>query len=222
MRASQYPRRIWARHADVMSRRTSDAASGGCGRRRRRQARSAVPPDGRRVCRPTRCSPDPKTSRAFFAPECIHYEPRQARPRHLRYGHHSSERLPHRPVEHRRLRRALGRLIARLTHWASWSGGSIAAGMRHAGEDFRRHFGVAGGAIRGVGGIALPASSCLWHVVGLGTFVSGPRAGAELAGRRVSQEAASGILIQALQKSISVKKSCGIRFFCLSTKHEYR
>ena len=73
--------------------------------------------------------------------------------------------------------------------------------MRHAGEGFRRHFGVAGAAIRGVGGIALPASSCLWHVVGLGTFVKGLRARAGLAGRRVRQEAASGILIEALQKS---------------------
>ena len=52
-----------------------------------------------------------------------------------------------------------------------------------------------------VGGIALPASSCLWHVVDLGTFAKGLRAGAGLASRRVSQEAASGILLQALQKS---------------------
>jgi uncharacterized protein DUF6456 len=118
--------------------------------------------------------------------------------------------------------------------------GSITAGMRQAGEDFRRRFAVAQldplraldlsrlslgdkptrrdsyglghapgqrveaaraavwRAIRAVGGIASPAGSCLWHVVGWERSLKEWALEQGWAGRRVSQEAASGILIAAL------------------------
>jgi hypothetical protein len=114
--------------------------------------------------------------------------------------------------------------------------GSITAGMRQAGEDFRRRFAVAQldplraldlarlslgdkpasrgdhapglrveaarnavwRAIRAVGGIASPAGSCLWHVVGWERSLKEWAQEQGWAGRRVSQEAASGILIAAL------------------------
>jgi hypothetical protein len=52
--------------------------------------------------------------------------------------------------------------------------------------------------IRAVGGIASPAGSCLWHVVGWERSLKEWAQGQGWAGRRVSQEAASGILIAAL------------------------
>ncbi|HTW52064.1 MAG TPA: hypothetical protein VME45_09240 [Stellaceae bacterium] len=118
--------------------------------------------------------------------------------------------------------------------------GSITAGMRQAGEDFRRRFAVAQldplraldlsrlslgdkparrdgyapghapgqraeaarvaiwRAVRAVGGIASPAGSCLWHVVGWERSLKEWALEQGWAGRRVSQEAASGILIAAL------------------------
>lgn len=115
--------------------------------------------------------------------------------------------------------------------------GSITAGMRQAGEDFRRRFAVAQldplraldvsrlslgdkpsrrgderlpgqraeaarvavwRAVRAVGGIASPAGSCLWHVVGWERSLKEWAQEQGWAGRRVSQEAASGILIAAL------------------------
>jgi hypothetical protein len=114
--------------------------------------------------------------------------------------------------------------------------GSITAGMRQAGEDFRRRFAQAQldplraldvsrlslgdkplrrgdhapglraeaartavwRAIRAVGGIASPAGSCLWHVVGWERSLKDWALEQGWAGRRVSQEAASGILIAAL------------------------
>jgi hypothetical protein len=114
--------------------------------------------------------------------------------------------------------------------------GSITAGMRQAGEDFRRRFAAAQldplraldlsrlslgdkpsrrdghvpglraeaarrsvwEAIRAVGGIASPAGSCLWHVVGWERSLRQWAHEQGWAGRRVSQEAASGILIAAL------------------------
>jgi hypothetical protein len=114
--------------------------------------------------------------------------------------------------------------------------GSITAGMRQAGEDFRRRFAVAQldplraldlsrlslgdkpasrgdhvpglrvetartavwCVIRAVGGIASPAGSCLWHVVGWERSLKEWALEQGWAGRRVSQEAASGILIAAL------------------------
>lgn len=114
--------------------------------------------------------------------------------------------------------------------------GSITAGMRQAGEDFRHRFAVAQldplraldlsrlslgdkptrrgdhapglqveaartavwRAIRAVGGIASPAGSCLWHVVGWERSLKEWAQQQGWAGRRVSQEAASGILIAAL------------------------
>ena len=114
--------------------------------------------------------------------------------------------------------------------------GSITAGMRQAGEDFRRRFamdqldplraldlsrltlgdkpsrrgdhapglraeaarGAVWRAIRAVGGIASPAGSCLWHVVGWECSLKQWAQEQGWAGRRVSQEAASGILIAAL------------------------
>src|SRR5580704_14079694 len=114
--------------------------------------------------------------------------------------------------------------------------GSITAGMRRAGEDFRRRFALAQldplraldlarlslgdkpasrgdhapglraeaartaiwRAIHAVGGIASPAGSCLWHVVGWERSLKEWAQEQGWAGRRVSQEAASGILIAAL------------------------
>jgi hypothetical protein len=114
--------------------------------------------------------------------------------------------------------------------------GSITAGMRQAGEDFRRRFALAQldplraldlsrlslgdkpsrrddhapgmraelarasvwKAIRAVGGIASPAGSCLWHVVGWERSLKEWALEQGWAGRRVSPEVASGILVAAL------------------------
>lgn len=53
-------------------------------------------------------------------------------------------------------------------------------------------------AVRAVGGIASPAGSCLWHVVGWERSLKEWALEQGWSGRRVSQEAASGILIAAL------------------------
>ncbi len=114
--------------------------------------------------------------------------------------------------------------------------GSITAGMRQAGEDFRARFAIAQldplraldlshlrvaerslrpesdgpglrieaargtvwRAIQAVGGIASPAGSCLWHVLGWERSVKEWALGQGWSGRRVTQEAASGILIAGL------------------------
>jgi hypothetical protein len=114
--------------------------------------------------------------------------------------------------------------------------GSITAGMRQAGEDFRARFATAqldplrapdwsrlrvGGssrlrdrdepgmriekardvvwrAILAVGGLGSPGGSCLWHVVGWERSLKEWALEQGWSGRRVSQEAASGILIAAL------------------------
>jgi hypothetical protein len=114
--------------------------------------------------------------------------------------------------------------------------GSITAGMRQAGEDFRARFATAQldplratdwsrlrvgissrsragdepglriegardvvwRAIQAVGGIGSPAGSCLWHVVGWERSLKEWAQEQGWSGRRVSQEAASGILIAAL------------------------
>lgn len=114
--------------------------------------------------------------------------------------------------------------------------GSITAGMRQAGEDFRRAFSMAqldplraldwsrlrsGGArahnggeqrsagienardrvwraLLTIGGLGSPGGSCLWHVVGWERSLKEWASGQGWRGRRVSQEAASGILIAAL------------------------
>jgi hypothetical protein len=114
--------------------------------------------------------------------------------------------------------------------------GSITAGMRQAGEDFRTVFAFAqldplraldwsrlrSGSARAhsaddqrsgridaardrvwrallaVGGLGSPGGSCLWHVVGWERSLKEWAAGQGWSGRRVSQEAASGILIAAL------------------------
>jgi len=114
--------------------------------------------------------------------------------------------------------------------------GSITAGMRQAGEDFRARFASAhldplravdwsrlrdGGpsrftsgdepglriegaremvwrAILAVGGLGSPGGSCIWHVVGWERSLKEWALEQGWSGRRVSQEAASGILIAAL------------------------
>jgi Domain of unknown function (DUF6456) len=114
--------------------------------------------------------------------------------------------------------------------------GSITAGMRQAGEDFRARFAVAQldplrvpdwsrprhrgsirfddgdqpglrieaarnavwKAIQAVGGMGSPAGSCLWHVVGWERSLKEWALEQGWSGRRVSQEAASGILIAGL------------------------
>jgi hypothetical protein len=115
--------------------------------------------------------------------------------------------------------------------------GSITAGMRQTGEDFRARFAVAQldplraldisrlrtgergagrsgrdepglrieaarnavwQAIRAVGGIASPGGSCLWHVLGWQRSLKQWALEQGWSGRRVSQEAASGILVAAL------------------------
>jgi len=53
-------------------------------------------------------------------------------------------------------------------------------------------------AITAVGGVGSPGGSCLWHVVGWETSLKEWALGQGWNGRRVSQEAASGILIAAL------------------------
>jgi hypothetical protein len=53
-------------------------------------------------------------------------------------------------------------------------------------------------ALRAVGGIASPAGSCLWHVVGWECSLKEWAQEQGWAGRRVSQETASGVLIAAL------------------------
>jgi hypothetical protein len=128
--------------------------------------------------------------------------------------------------------------------------GSITAGMRQAGEDFRARFAVAqldplrapdlarpresGGAagfraadgpgvriegareaiwraIVAAGGIGSPAGSCLWHVVGWEQSLKEWALERGWSGRRVSQEAASGILIAALgalEVHFGIKNPC--------------
>lgn len=114
--------------------------------------------------------------------------------------------------------------------------GSITAGMRQAGEDFKRRFAQAQldpiraidisrlrmgdrtahrereapgirieaarnavwRTIAAVGGIASPAGSCLWHVLGWERSLKEWALEQGWSGRRVSQESASGILIAAL------------------------
>jgi hypothetical protein len=114
--------------------------------------------------------------------------------------------------------------------------GSITAGMRQAGEDFRARFATAQldplraldlsqlrlgerpsrgsderpglrieaarnavwHAIQMIGGIASPAGSCVWHVVGWERSLKAWAIEQGWNGRRVSQEAASGILVAAL------------------------
>src|SRR5712692_8352530 len=114
--------------------------------------------------------------------------------------------------------------------------GSITAGMRQAGEDFRNRFALAQldplhavdlshlrlgerglrpdrdgpalrieaarttvwRAIQSVGGVASPAGSCLWHVLGWERSLKEWALQQGWSGRRVSQESASGILIAAL------------------------
>jgi Domain of unknown function (DUF6456) len=53
-------------------------------------------------------------------------------------------------------------------------------------------------AIQGVGGIASPAGSCLWHVLGWERSLKEWALEQGWSGRRVSQEVASGILVAAL------------------------
>jgi hypothetical protein len=114
--------------------------------------------------------------------------------------------------------------------------GSITAGMRQAGEDFRTRFATAHldplraldiselrladrpsrgpdegpglrieaardavwRAIQSVGGIASPAGSCVWHVIGWECTLKAWAVEQGWNGRRVSQETASGILVAAL------------------------
>jgi hypothetical protein len=152
------------------------------------------------------------------------------------------ERLRHGPVE--RLERAIGdgaghparpyRAVDTLAIMERR--GSITAGMRQAGEDFRARFataqldpmraldpshlrlgdkslrtdgpgpghrieaarGAVWRAIQAVGGIASPAGSCLWHVLGWERSLKEWALQQGWNGRRVSQEAASGILVATL------------------------
>lgn len=66
-------------------------------------------------------------------------------------------------------------------------------------------------AIRAVGGLASPAGSCLWHVVGWERSLKEWAQERGWNGRSVSQEAASGILIAALgalEAHFQVRKRC--------------
>jgi hypothetical protein len=114
--------------------------------------------------------------------------------------------------------------------------GSITAGMRQAGEDFRARFAIAQldplraldlsqfrlgenrpqvgdkgrdlrieaardavwRAIQAIGGMASPAGSCVWHVIGWERSLKAWALEQGWNGRRVSQETASGILVAAL------------------------
>jgi hypothetical protein len=129
--------------------------------------------------------------------------------------------------------------------------GSITAGMRQAGEDFRARFATAQldplrapdwsrlrvgissrfragdgpglriesardvvwRAILAVGGIGSPAGSCLWHVVGWERSLKEWALEQGWSGRRVSQEAASGILIAALgalEAHFGIARDCDV------------
>jgi hypothetical protein len=129
--------------------------------------------------------------------------------------------------------------------------GSITAGMRQAGEDFRARFATAQldplrapdwsrlrvgissrfragdgpglriesardvvwRAILAVGGIGSPAGSCLWHVVGWERSLKEWAIEQGWSGRRVSQEAASGILIAALgalEAHFGIARDCDV------------
>jgi hypothetical protein len=66
-------------------------------------------------------------------------------------------------------------------------------------------------AIQAVGGIASPAGSCLWHVVGWEQSLKEWACEQGWNGRRVSQEAASGILVAALgalEAHFGIAKNC--------------
>ncbi|MGH7111145.1 MAG: DUF6456 domain-containing protein [Stellaceae bacterium] len=66
-------------------------------------------------------------------------------------------------------------------------------------------------AIQAVGGLASPAGSCLWHVVGWEQSLKEWACEQGWNGRRVSQEAASGILIAALgalEAHLGVVRNC--------------
>ncbi|MGE3783622.1 MAG: hypothetical protein AB7H71_12870 [Alphaproteobacteria bacterium] len=154
----------------------------------------------------------------------------------------TAERLRHGPIER------LDRAIADTQNRASRPyraldtlaimerRGSITAGMRQAGEDFRARFAIAQldplraldisqlrlrdrpfrdmdegqglrieaareavwRAIQSIGGIASPGGSCVWHVVGWETSLKHWAIEQGWNGRRISQEAASGILVAAL------------------------
>lgn len=154
----------------------------------------------------------------------------------------TAERLRHNPIER------LDRVIADAQGSASRPyraldtlavmerRGSITAGMRQAGEDFRVRFATAQldplraldlsqlrfgearsrgdddgpglrieaarkavwRAIQAIGGIASPAGSCVWHVVGWERTLKAWALEQGWNGRRVTQEAASGILVAAL------------------------
>ncbi|HKM74692.1 MAG TPA: DUF6456 domain-containing protein [Stellaceae bacterium] len=69
-------------------------------------------------------------------------------------------------------------------------------------------------AILAVGGLGSPAGSCLWHVVGWERTLKEWALEQGWSGRRVSQEAASGILIAALgalESHFGMRKDCVIR-----------
>jgi hypothetical protein len=167
---------------------------------------------------------------------------KHAEPLVSRENHPTPERLRHGRIE--RLDRAIAdsRGNAARPHRALDTlaimerRGSITAGMRQAGEDFRARFTMAqldplraldlsqlrlgenrsqGGdegrglrieaardavwrAIQAIGGIASPAGSCVWHVVGWERSLKAWAIEQGWNGRRVSQEAASGILVAAL------------------------
>lgn len=66
-------------------------------------------------------------------------------------------------------------------------------------------------AIQAVGGLASPAGSCLWHVIGWEQSLKEWACEQGWNGRRVSQEAASGILIAALgalEAHFGVARNC--------------
>src|SRR6516164_9757297 len=88
----------------------------------------------------------------------------------------------------------------RAPDWSRLRGG-ISSSFRGGDEPGLRIEGardVVWRAILAVGGIGSPAGSCLWHVVGLERSLKEWALEQGWSGRRVSQEAASGILIAAL------------------------
>src|SRR5579864_2024293 len=154
----------------------------------------------------------------------------------------TAERRQHGPIE--RLERTIGDTAGRPsrpyravdTLAVMQRRGSITAGMRQAGEDFRTRFATAQldplraldlshlrlgdrslrpdrdgpalrieaartavwRAIQAVGGLGSPAGSCLWHVLGWERSLKEWALQQGWSGRRVSQEAASGILVATL------------------------
>jgi hypothetical protein len=115
--------------------------------------------------------------------------------------------------------------VARLDplHAADWSrlrgGGRRQAAAEDAGLRVEAAREAVWRALLALGGLASPAGSCLWHVVGCEQSLKEWAAGQGWSGRRVSQEAASGILVAALgtlEAHFATRRHCEYSIFVLT------